>query len=461
MGDGTHGRALLRGWGRTSPTSAVVVDLEPRAVAATIRTQTSEGAGRGVLARGLGRSYGDAAQNAGGVVLRVAPGPVAIDGDALTVTTSAGTSLHDLMRALLPHGLFPLTTPGTRQVTVGGAIACDVHGKNHHRVGSFGAHVDELGLVTGDGVERTASLTADPELFWATVGGMGLTGVITHARLRVQRVPSAWVEVETERVGQLDALLERMVALDAVSNHSVAWLDLMAQGRALGRSVLTSGEFAPVDRLTGAAAEAPFRLPEEPRLRVPLVPPLNLVRPAAVRAFNEVWFRKARPGIHLEHFTSFFHPLDAMADWNLAYGPGGFVQYQFVVPDDATEVLRHIIELVARSRRASFLNVLKRFGPGNSGFLSFPTAGWTLAVDLAADPDLFPLLARLDRMVLEAGGRIYLGKDSRMGAEVCAAMYPRLDDLRTVRRRTGAEGIFTSDLARRLQLDDPLRKDRT
>jgi decaprenylphospho-beta-D-ribofuranose 2-oxidase len=417
------------------------------------------GAGpRGMIARGLGRSYGDAAQNSGGQVLLAMDGEPHLEGDR--VVAAGGSSLHDLMRFLLPRGRFLPVTPGTRYVSVAGAIACDVHGKSHHVTGTFGANIDGFDLVTPDGVTRTVTPATDPELFWATVGGMGLTGVITSATLRTIAVPTGWVDVTTDRFDDLDTLMAAMREGDDAWPYSVAWVDTLSSGGprgrsgGLGRSVLTRGEHAGLGRLDARRARTPYPLPGDPRLGAPRGVPSGLVSRASVRAFNELWFRKAprhRSG-ELQTLATFFHPLDGVADWNRLYGPAGFVQYQLVVPDDAGDVVRDAVARLAASGHASFLAVLKRFGPANEGLLSFPVAGWTLALDLPARPDLGTLLDRLDDAVVEAGGRVYLAKDSRLRADRFAAMYPRREEFARVRDRVDPGRVLSSDLARRLDL---------
>jgi decaprenylphospho-beta-D-ribofuranose 2-oxidase len=443
---------LLTGWGRTSPSAATVVDARPEDLPDLVR-----GAGeRGLIARGLGRSYGDAAQNAGGTVLAPLAGPTSIDRDhdgTPVVTAAAGTSLHTLIGALLREGLFVPVSPGTRYVTLGGAVAADIHGKNHHRDGSFGDHVVSLDLVTADGGLRTIGPDHDPELFWATVGGMGLTGVITTVRFRALPVGSAYVTVHSRRVPDVETLMRTMRASDDEHRYSVAWVDTLARGRALGRSVLTRGDHTEASALTGRAARRPWRAPDDPRLGVPVTPPVGLVSRPGVRAFNEMWFRKApSDGVHVQSLASFFHPLDLVDGWNRLYGPRGLVQYQLAVPDDAEAAVVEALRLLATAGRPAFLSVLKRFGPGNAGLLSFPTAGWTLAVDLPTDPGLAPLFRNLDDVVVAAGGRVYLAKDARMSRAVFDRMYPRAHDFRELRGRTDPQRVLRSDLSRRLDL---------
>jgi decaprenylphospho-beta-D-ribofuranose 2-oxidase len=410
---------------------------------------------RGLIARGLGRSYGDAAQNGGGDVVELcrAPERLIVDRSADTVTVSAGVSLDALMRALVPHGYFVPVTPGTRQVTVGGAIAADIHGKNHHVDGSIGRHVRSLELVDGTGTPRRLDPETMPEEFWATTGGMGLTGVITEASLRLRPIETASMRVETERIGGLGDLLAAM-ADDEAHDYSVAWIDLLATGRSLGRAVLTRGAHARTTELPHRHAAEPLAFAPRERFSAPSMPSGLAVNPLTMRAFNEFWYRRAprRRRTTIESIASFFHPLDAVADWNRLYGRRGLVQYQLVVPSDAERVLADAVREIAEAGHASFLAVLKRFGPQTPGPLSFPIAGWTLALDLPATPSLATLLDRLDDVVADAGGRVYLAKDARTRSDVIDRMYPRLDEFRAVRKRLDPSGVFQSDLSRRLRL---------
>ena len=434
----------ISGWGRTAPSWS----QEPFPGATPAEVIRAAGA-RGVLARGLGRSYGDAAQNGGGIVLPPIPERIVVDRERQVATVSAGTSLHALMRHLLPLGFFVPVTPGTRYVTVGGAIACDIHGKNHHGAGSFGSHVNSLDLVGADGLTRT--LPNDAEDFWLTVGGMGLTGIIAEAELTLLPVETPYMSVDTERVPDLGSLMRRMRESDDDYTYSVAWIDTLAKGRSLGRSVLTRGEHATRDQIGGRRGSA---LPSDPRLSAPRVAPGWLISRPTIRVFNEMWFQKApaaRQG-QITDIASFFHPLDGVEGWNRLYGSGGFVQYQFVVPDGAEAAMVEIIERLAQAGHPSFLAVLKRFGPGNRAPLSFPMSGWTLALDLPAHPGLRRLFADLDQIVVEAKGRIYLAKDSRLDADTLAGMYPRLEEFRSGLRRLDPDRVFRSDLARRLAL---------
>jgi decaprenylphospho-beta-D-ribofuranose 2-oxidase len=453
-GDGRGEARLLTGWGLTAPTRAEV--RRPGDAAEVV--ELLRGAGeRGVIARGLGRAYGDAAQNAGGTVIdaRGLSRVRDIDLAAGRAVVEAGVSLDALIGATLPLGWFPDVVPGTRHVTVGGAIASDIHGKNHHRDGAFGDHVLGLELATPAGEVVECGPDREPELFAATTGGMGLTGVVTAATLRLSRLETSWMRVDTERAHNLDDVLARMEARDHEYRYSVAWVDCLARGAALGRSVLTRGDHAGADELGAERREAPLAPPPAARLAAPRWVPDGLLNRSTVAVFNEVYFRRAPRAERgrLEPLHSFFFPLDVVRGWNRMYGPRGFLQYQVVVPFEAGDALRAVLERLSQARCASFLGVLKRFGR-ERGLISFPMPGWTLAVDVAtSSPGLAGLLDELDLLVAEAGGRVYLSKDSRLRPELVPQMYPRLEEWRAIRARVDPEGRMRSDLARRLRLD--------
>lgn len=404
-----------------------------------------------MIARGLGRSYGDAAQLSGGLVVsNLGLSDVGAIDERGVVTLGAGVSVDQLLRESIPQGWFIPVTPGTRQVTVGGAIAADVHGKNHHRDGSFGAHVLEICIATPAGV-LLVSPSHEPDLFWATVGGMGLTGFVTSATIQLLRIETDQVLVDTERFDGLDQVLAAMSERDHLYRYSVAWVDCMTRGSKMGRSILTRANHAALGDLDAVTLAAP----RDAKAVVPFDAPSGLLNPFSVRLFNELWFRSAPRSREREPqgLSSFFHPLDGVRDWNRLYGRRGFVQYQFCVPDEASDAIGDAITRLSSSGVASFLAVLKRFGPANASPLSFPIPGWTLALDLPVGAGALPdVLDDLDAMVLAAGGRIYFAKDARLAPEHVRAMYPRLDDFLAVKQRVDPENQMTSDLARRLQL---------
>jgi decaprenylphospho-beta-D-ribofuranose 2-oxidase len=457
----------------------------------------------GLIARGAGRAYGDAAQNAGGVVADLtglcevellggietgeggerdvesptAPGERLASADAggPLVRAGAGATLGQLLRALAPHGLALPVLPGTRHVTVGGAIAADIHGKNHRRDGSFGHHVESLLLCTPDGALREVSREQEANLFLATIGGMGLTGVIVEAVLRPAPLSAPPLSGDVERTASIEQALEVMER-DEGHRYSIAWLDLLSGGSAFGRSVVLRCNDRPVpavglaavdpthaagpDGLAGAAGGAEtgrIALPGRPRLKVPAGFPPWVLNPVTVRAFNELRWRRSRRRAHgapVSVAENFF-PLDALGAWNRLYGSGGLLQYQFAVPEGRGALLVEIVQRLRAARQPMYLAVMKRFGEGSGGLLSFPIPGWTLAVDLpAASPGLHAVLDTTDELLAAAGGRVYLAKDSRLKAELLPRMYPQLHRFRSIRAAVDPQGVLRSDLARRLRLLD-------
>ena len=442
---------LLTGWGNAMPSRADVAAVSNDEAAALIGSHGR----RGLLVRGLGRSYGDPAQNGGGTVLRLTDEQIDLDDSAGTVTVGGGVSIDVLLREIVPRGFFVPVTAGTRHVTVGGAIASDVHGKNHHVDGSFGNHVRSLRLLIADGSIVHLSPDDRPELFWATIGGMGLTGIILGATIALLPIETSRVRVEATRVPNLDELLAVMEEGDHRYRYSVAWVDLLATGAHLGRSVLGRGDHAAIDELSTRCSADPLAYHAGQRIAVPpVVPPPGVLNRLSVAAFNELWFRKApRHTVRLETIPTFFHPLDSIGGWNRLYGRQGFLQYQVVIPFGEEVALRRIMERLAEGATASFLTVLKRFGDANPAPLSFPRPGWALALDVPAAPrGLGEMFRELDRVVLDAGGRHYFAKDAHVTPGTVRAGYPRLDEWRVVRNSVDPNHVWQSDLARRLDL---------
>lgn len=447
-------RELLTGWGRTAPSAATVWRPRSTTEVAAVLALLDASAGRGVIARGQGRSYGDPAQNAGGVVLDMTGlDQMWLDATSGVLTTQPGVTIDQILRSSVPHGWFVPVTPGTRFVSVGGAIAADVHGKNHHRDGSFGAHVAELELMGRDGLVQTLQPDgARSALFWDTVGGMGATGVITSAQVDMLPIETSLIQVDTDRFTSLDELMAAMVDADSRYRYTVAWVDSVT-GRGDFRSVLTCGDHAPLQALDSARSTDPLAYDPQVRAGVPPIFPARTLNRLSVAAFNSAWFHKAprRARDELHTIADFFHPLDMVRNWNRVYGPTGFVQYQFAVPDSNSDVIRVALKRLRSAGAPSFLTVLKRFGPGNRAPLSFPTAGWTLALDIPASvPGLAETLDQLDDVVLTAGGRHYLAKDARMSPATFASGYPRLAEWMGRVHPLESGNPFLSDLFRRL-----------
>ncbi len=437
----------LSGWGRVPASTAAVVPVE------SPNDLTLDDLERGALARGLGRSYGDCAQNGGGRVFDMTPlRGLELDPSTGLAIVGAGTSLGEVLSEAVPQGWFLPVTPGTQHVTVGGAIGGDVHGKNHHRDGTISDHITEFDLLMGDGT--TVTVRPGSDAFRATAGGLGLTGVITHATMQMIPIQTSKITVDTQQAANLDDLMAAMKSGDDAYRYSVAWIDLMATGSSMGRSVLTRGDHAPLDALDGKASSDPLVYRSGTAVTIPDVLPSGLLNRLSVRAFNELWYRKApasRVG-EIQSIDEFFYPLDMLNDWNRLYGRRGFLQYQFAVPDEAAETVRTIIGDISNRGYPTFLAVLKRFGPGN-GMLSFPIGGWTLALDIPIGvPELASALTGFDERVAEAGGRVYLAKDSRLRPETFRAMYPGHAEWLEIRNRLDPNGVWRSDLARRLDM---------
>jgi FAD/FMN-containing dehydrogenase len=403
----------------------------------------------------MGRSYGDAPLNAqGGVICHSRLNRfLAFDAQSGVLECEAGVSLAEILRYFLPRGFFLPVTPGTKFVTVGGAIAADVHGKNHHQDGTFGNFVLDFKLLTPMGGILSCSANNNREVFWATLGGMGLTGVILSARMKLRPVASAWMQVDYQQAANLEDALRLMTESDIRYQYSVAWIDCLATGRHMGRAVLMRGNHAPIKELPAnirdPLAEAPRR-----RWTLPFDFPSLALNSLTVRAFNSFYYTLHRNAVRkLVGLETFFYPLDAIYHWNRLYGRRGFVQYQSVLPlAGGLEGLEKVLTRLAQSRRASFLAVLKRFGKSNSGLLSFPIEGYTLALDLPVASGLIPLLHEMDGLVLDYGGRIYLAKDALMTAPTFAAMYPRVEQFREIKSRLDPGGLLSSSQARRLAI---------
>jgi len=409
----------------------------------------------GTLARGLGRSYGDSALNAERQVVGVAhlDRYLAFDETSGVLTCEAGVSLAQIIQDFTPRGWFPFITPGTKYVTVGGCIANDIHGKAHHVQGSFSACVESVRVLLSDGTVVSANRSEHSDLFWGLFGGVGLLGIILDATLRLRRVETTYFKQKAVDVKDLQHMLDALAEYDALYPYSVAYVDAVATGAKLGRGVLTVGDHATLADLPPRLAKRPLALSGPPRLTVPFELPEFVLNPLSIRVLNGVIKLVQAKGGTFAHYEKFFYPLDAVGHWNRGYGKRGFIQYQFVIPvEDGYNRLRGILEAIVSSGNLPFLNVLKRMGPSGGGLLSFPREGYTFAIDFPVRADIQTLTRRLDAMVAEAGGRIYLGKDACVDAPTFARMYPELEQWHALKRKYDPHNVFVSDLGRRVGL---------
>jgi FAD/FMN-containing dehydrogenase len=431
----------LTGWGRF-----------PVAEGREVRSERLDLITRDVpLTRGLGRAYGDAALPAAGDSIvagsALADRILCFNDTTGLLHAEAGFSLDQLYRALLPRGWFTPVTPGTRFVTLGGMVAADVHGKNHHVDGCIGEHVRAITLRVADGRVISCSRDREPELFRATIGGMGLTGHILDVTLQLARVPSPWIVQESERVRDIDAFIDGLRAAAAAWPMTVGWLDGVATGASLGRGVLLRGRWAEPHE-----ARAGFP-PLRPQVTLPIDLPRGVVKPALIRLFNAAYYRHYPAQVHRRVISPepFLYPLDAIGSWNRGYGRGGFIQYQCVLPyDDAHRSVRAFMELVARHGRASVLSVIKDCGPEGTGMISFPMRGISVALDIPYDGVTQALVDEMNRLVIAKGGRVYLAKDALTRADDFRAMEPRLDEFLRVRRAWDPLGRIRSAQSVRL-----------
>jgi FAD/FMN-containing dehydrogenase len=442
----------LSGWGRFPVERCNVYRPESRRQLAAI---LESGAQPSFVSYGLGRSYGDAALNGqGGVVCHTRLNRfLAFDAQSGVLECEAGVSLAEILLYFLPRGFFLPVTPGTKFVTIGGALAADVHGKNHHQDGTLGNFLLDFKLLTPTGEKLSCSPNSNPDIFWATLGGMGLTGIILSARIKLRPVESVYVLVDYQRAENLEDALGKMTESDVRYQYSVAWIDCLATGGHMGRAVLMRGNHARANELS-ASIRNRLAQPSLHRWTLPFDLPSLALNSLTVGAFNAFYYAVHRNAAsQVVDLEKFFYPLDAVHHWNRLYGRRGFVQYQVALPlDGGLEGLKDVLTRLARSRRASFLAVLKRFGEPNPGLLSFPIEGYTLALDLPVASGVVPLLHELDRVVLNYGGRIYLAKDALMSSQTFAAMYPKLEQFRAIKSRLDPHGVLSSSMARRLSI---------
>lgn len=439
----------LSGWGNI-PKSVSNVTY-PREIT-QLRETLKTGA---LLPRGLGRSYADQATNTGRFVLKMEKMNhfLEFDGEKGVLRCEAGVSLEEIITHFAPRGWFPMITPGTKYITIGGAIANDVHGKAHHADGSFVNCVYDFTILLSTGEVVRASREENPDLFFANFGGLGLLGIILTATVQLRKIETTYFRQKAFAARNLDDMLNAIEESGKKYTSSVAWIDPMAKGQSLGRGVLTVGNHARLDELPEKYKRNPLKLGKKPSLTVPFYLPGFVLNPFTISLLDQAlyWMQKSAPEI--SHYDKFFYPLDMINEWNRGYGKRGFIQYQFVVPvHGALQNIRAILTEITESGCIPFLNVLKKFGKEQGGLLSFPFEGYTFAIDFPVTAKLKPFTQKLDQMVLSMGGRIYLGKDAYLDEETFKRMYPQHVEWLRIKKKWDPYNLFSSDLARRIGL---------
>lgn len=433
-----HHNSKISGWGRYPISSSEI--YIPKSY-----HELSEFISKGfaVIPRGMGRSYGDSSLSKNVIDFSSFDNFIRFDESTGIIKCQAGVSLHDIIRLVLPQGWFPIVTPGTQYVSVGGAIASDVHGKNHHCQGSFCDHVIEISLMLATGEIVICNTEVNPDFYHATCGGMGLTGIIIDATFQLMSIDSSYISQTTYRSRSIDDAMDVMES-HGDSTYSVAWLDCMVSGSSLGRALVMTGEHTSVGKL---------KLFDRSRFKIPELKTGVLMNSENIRIFNTMYYHAWKKKHASINYESFFYPLDAIHRWNRLYGCKGFLQYQFVLPEEASRAgLKCILMKIYSSGRGSFLSVLKKMGKQNDNILSFPKEGYTLALDFKMDRSLLGFLSELDEMVIDYDGKVYLTKDARLSSNNFRRMYPDWGKMREIRERSGAVDVFKSLQSERLDL---------
>ena len=429
----------IYGWGRY-PQQDAYLHVPPSSASLEFTAKQQDS----VLARGMGRSYGDSANALNVLQTTYINHFIEFDKATGKLTAEAGITLREILEIIVPSGWFLPVTPGTSFVTLGGAIASDVHGKNHHIAGTFGQHVKSLSMLLGTGEVVTTSPQHHADLFHATCGGMGLTGIIISATIQLLPIKSSLISQKTIKADCVEAACE---AFESNSNatYSVAWIDCLSKGKSLGRSVIMLGEHA---------AQGGLDIDIRQKVTVPFSTPSALLNSVTMKAFNTAYWQRAKHNVsQTVSLMPYFYPLDAVGEWNRLYGKKGFVQFQCVVPKlDGVANMRKLLTEISNSGEGSFLAVLKQFGTANENLLSFPIEGYTLALDFKASETAIKTVKRLEDMVVDMGGRLYLTKDAVMQESTFKATYPNWEKFEAIRERYGAVGKFSSSQSKRLGL---------
>jgi len=445
-----------QGWGKHD--TAVGLGASPSSLDELVRAVRIKEPSRRI-GRGLGRAYGDAAMNDGGVAIRFnrLDRAVSFDPETGLLVAEAGMTLAAILRMCVPQGWFLPVTPGTAHPSLGGSVACDVHGKNHHNAGTIGSHVKWIDLVIADGDVVRCSPKRNKALFNATIGGMGLTGLIYRVALQMHKIETSFIVEEANRVGSLPEMMERLTVSDATHPYTVSWVDGVSPGPSLGRGHVLLGRHASLGELKDRQRNCPLAPASEGAIPVPFTPPLSLVNNLTVRMFNALQYHRApaRVRTHTIPFRPYFYPLDIATNWNRLYGTRGFYQYQYVVPfEDGEVIVRETLSRLQKEAKLPSLIVLKRFGDEGEGYLSFPKPGWVIAIDIPISDGLDSILNEFDAMVAMTGGRVYLVKDARMSPETFRRMYPRFGEWLKVKNEVDPKWTFSSNLSRRLKMEE-------
>ncbi|MBN8545540.1 MAG: FAD-binding oxidoreductase [Ignavibacteria bacterium] len=438
----------ISNWGRFPSVEAEIYDLTDE-----VRARQRVKSLNPVIARGLGRSYGDSSLGENIISTVDYNRFISFDEAAGVLKCEAGVSFADILEVFVPKGWFLPVTPGTKYITVGGAIASDVHGKNHHKEGSFGDWVREMKILVASGEVLLCSPSQNEDLFFATIGGMGLTGVILEAEFALKKIETSFISQETLPAENLEKVMQ-LFSESKKFTYSVAWIDCLAKGKNLGKSILYLGEHAPLSTIEETVfKDIPLWYHGKGKLGVPFDFPSGSLNSLTVKMFNGLYYEMNKlKGNGIVHLDPFFYPLDSVNNWNRIYGKKGFLQYQFVLPlNKSFEGMTEVLQTIAKEGRGSFLAVLKLFGRQDS-LISFPMEGYTLALDFPIMPGLMKFLTRLDEIVLKYDGRFYFTKDSRLKADVFKKGYPHLNDFLEIKRKYDPQNIFASTQSKRLEL---------
>lgn len=429
-----------------------VVETEERSFSFTSQLADTLLQSDGLIARGNGRCYGDASLEKNTVSTLRYDKILSFDTTNGIFECQSGLTLDKILEVIVPKGWFLPVTPGTKFITVGGAVASDVHGKNHHVDGAFSRHVLEMDVLLASGETLTCSATQHEDLFWATCGGMGLTGIITRVKFDLKKIETSYIKQKQVKAKNLEEVIELFETYKHYT-YSVAWIDCLKKGSGFGRSILILGEHANVQDLDEAKRKEPLKLPGKKQITFPFNLPSFVLNQFTVKAFNFLYYSKntKKELNNVVSYEPFFYPLDAILHWNRGYGKSGFVQYQFVLPLESKQGLVEILKRISDEGLGSFLAVLKVFGKQDD-LISFPKEGYTLALDFPVRKGLFVFLDELDKLVLQYGGRIYLSKDARMNPEVFWKSYENAGQFMEIVKKYNPEYKINSVQARRLQI---------